>query len=187
MYNTVRQGNMRVWALGDVVHITDCTNANKRGKTCRSVRIAAQHADCNVRLQTMCDVRHNCDVKLADVNSAESLSAYLESIKGEDVHIHVEEVMGVRVVPIDCEPILWTNGITSARIEWHDVSISDLRDMHNEPRCIARSSASKQAMQKFYKNFVELSKNFNDSTTMYDIAELARGYGISIHSYCALD
>jgi hypothetical protein len=189
MSNSTVQGNLKIsiWH-GQEIHITDCTNAGKRGKKCTEFTIRANCADMNARYQTILDLTHNNPIKIADVNTPELLTAFVNFCRlNADANVYERTMRGVDVVPVDCPTLGWSNALCAVSVELGNFYIQDLTDKYNEPRIIPSHGASKMALAKFYRAFAELSKGFNEHTKAYGISQLAWDMGVSCHSYCAMD
>lgn len=186
--NVHEQGTIRIEVMYHSIHVEDCENAGKSGKTCKVARVRPR--DDKHNLQAMCDVKYNLKARLENVTSLYSLNCWLIEILENlpnTVEVSTWLKKGVDTIPIGLSEFTFSNAHFSVHSNLLRFCASDLTDRANEPRWISCHLDKKTLIARFYHWCVANKPRF-DGLTFHQFISLARSEtGISGHQYCAMD
>jgi len=164
--------------------VTDMTDAHKRGKSCNrfslscwsgSDRAFSLFHDAKRFLESLApdssfeDAYRGCKA-IADGYALPSNEAALE-------------IGSIRAIDAPREVLSHRSDRWSIRVDGSGISISDLTDLHNEPRCIT----SRQTGGAAYAIAKRLWPRLTECGTMGQASSLLMEHGAKLHSYCAVD
>lgn len=177
--------NVRTWIGSKCATIVDMTNAGKRGKKCATLRFRGYSCTSEDEFgsQAITDSIMYFIEKLTGSESIEQVRAEIErQIVGcPRVFVYPEEMRG-----IDAPRPTLTAGVEgkwSAYADRDGVTIADLSDRMNDPRCITHDQSRARAYDIAARTWSKVTAcaTFSEAWTLLSDA------GCSLHYYCAMD
>lgn len=168
--------HVQIWSGAGNAGVTDMTNAGKRGKVCRTFSFCSHYAERSTAI-----VLHYLAHDVAESADYDAVRAHVGSLVTAENTIYDREIRGIDAP----KPVLTATveGEFSASIDSNGVHVSDLSDMHNEPRAIT----SKQSTAQAYKLAAKAWAKVQAASSFHEATNVLRDAGCSLHHYCAMD
>lgn len=170
--------HVRVWSGSMSARITEMQNAGKRGKTCRTLRLAGHYKPDD-------EVRWFFQETLAKLSGEESLDDVALMCRALKAGCPTFEFYEETIRGIDAPREVLTANVEGkffASADEDGVSLGDLTDRFNEPRAYSRGSGSRA-----YGIAKKVWADVQAQATFYDAIRVLSGAGLDIHSYCGMD
>jgi len=178
--------NIRVSVIHTAVHITDMTNAGKRGKNVDKFALYDLDYISDPLIQAMVS---DFIMDLKGMVYPQAMKRALNLVKRTtDIGPKIEhsKEKGVHVAPPGFKPFKLETPFVSITADWRSFSISDKIDQNNLPACISTSRGGKKSVKLFYR-WAQDNANKLKRMTFEQIQKDIRKAGVESHYYCRMD
>ncbi len=191
MGETVDSGKVRIHRYRDSTHITDLTNAGKRGKKCQLLVITPPHRADYEGEEDFGNLLAGFLGNVDSMNAVEvALDAFMEKHPEDAEGMGVrksEDLRGVDVMPAGFAPIRVRGKFVDVRVEGKDFQVSSVLDENiNGTTCIPGMKGGAKTIPAFYR-WVKDNQAGILSMTFADMLAVMHTLGVQYHQYCSID
>ena len=183
---------LRIQRYSHAVIVTDLTNAGKRGKRCKELRLW------DTDMMRSPDAEASLEKTLTDLPHAATFEAVYDWLSGFvdlDVSryriavppkLDVRELRGVDVAPAGFAPINIETSDISLESDFDSFTIRDKVDQNNLPTCIPATRGGKEDVRAFYR-WVTDNQQAIQRMSYHEVLSGMESAGIKYHNFCSVD
>ena len=186
--DTLERQDYRIHRYVDSLHLTDLTNAGKRGKKVQELWVSWWRG--SVGEGNLLSMLHDWFEFATRAPSFKALAATIETglselkSEGTSVESGWNTHRGVDVMPGGFKKLTIHTDEFYLSAEYDGFRVKDMQDRYNEPTCISRGG--KKDIKQFYR-WVKDNESKLKRMTFQDVIRSMRDEGIDYHYYCAMD
>jgi len=183
---TFENESWRIHRFAHALHITDLTNAGKRGKKVEKLSLYEKSISRNIpwesiAMEFVMNAKRGANLAKMKQVADEQIEVF-GSLVGLQIHIE----RGVDVMPGGFEPIIVDGEFVRIEAGYTDFLVKDKVDKNNEPTCIPAIKGGKKSIPAFYR-WVQDNKSKLSGKKYYEVLRDMKDMGIEYHDYCAMD